>query len=484
MKLSELITAVQVIESAHGDPDVLALAYDSRDVRPGSLFVAVSGERADGHDFVDQALALGAAAVVLERARPGLGVPQVIVKDSRAALASLANKFYDYPSGKLRLIGITGTNGKTTTAYIVESILRGAGYRTGLIGTIEYRINGEILKAERTTPEAPDLQQMLASMVNEGVDAVVMEVSSHALALGRVAGCEFAARVFTNLSQDHLDYHQDIEAYFNVKSRLFMEPEFGDGVSVVNSDDEFGRRLSAMSPSRDFGTGAKDYRVHTVEQDISGTSFSLDSQFGSMRIKSTLLGDFNVSNCAAAVATCLELGVDPQTVIKALAVVPVVPGRFESVDCMLEFRVIVDYAHTPDGLEKVLTSALELIDGGRLITVFGCGGDRDKGKRPKMGNIAATLSDLAIVTSDNPRGEEPGDIIEDILAGLGARELNNTQVIVDREEAIRTAISEARAGDIVMIAGKGHENYQIVNEKVVPFDDRLVAKKALMELCR
>ncbi len=483
MRLSELTADLRVGARIDEDPEVRALAYDSRNARPGSLFVAVTGTVADGHDFVHQAVKLGAVAVVVEKEIPELTVPQVVVADSRSALAVMANRFFDHPSRKLKLLGVTGTNGKTTTAYLLESIFRQAGLRTGLIGSIEHRINGERYQSERTTPESLDLQQMLAAMVDAGVEVVVMEVSSHALDLERVQGCLFAGRVFTNLSQDHLDYHADLEDYFSVKSRLFRESDFGSGVSVVNIDDKYGRRLLASIPAFSFGADpAADYRIANIDPRERSMTYKLIGPKESIDIDCPLLGEFNVSNSAAAAALALELGISVDTVIRGIAGVSKVPGRFESVECDQDFRVLVDYAHSPDGLEKVLVSARQLAGKHRLITVFGCGGDRDRGKRPIMGRIGAALSDLAIITSDNPRSEDQRAIIDDILSGVTGDDLGHTQVQVERESAIVGAIGAARCGDVVVIAGKGHENYQLVKDDILPFSDRLVAQKALRKL--
>ncbi len=484
MKLTNLTSQLEVGAWVGDDPDVRAVAYDSRNVRPGSVFVAIPGTVVDGHRFIDQAIALGAIAVVVEKEYPGLSVPQVVVKDTRRALAEIAGRFFNYPSRRLKLLGVTGTNGKTTTAYLLESIFHQAGRRTGLIGSIEYRIAGERYEADRTTPESLDLQQILAAMVNAGVEVAVIEVSSHALALGRVDGCRFAGRIFTNLSQDHLDYHADLEDYFAAKARLFVDQDFGSGAVLVNCDDEYGRRLLIDVGGRSFGKDPQaDYSISRVAYGGDSMCYELKGRHGVLEVACPLLGDFNVSNSAAAAALALELGVDGEDVAAGIAALRKVPGRFESINCDQDFHVLVDYAHTPDGLEKVLTAARELAAGHRLIAVFGCGGDRDKGKRPLMGRIGATLSDVAVVTSDNPRSEPPRAIIDDILAGIGVVDRTHTKVKVEREEAIVYAIGEAHSGDVVVIAGKGHENYQLVKDKVLPFDDRVVAERVLRKLC-
>lgn len=484
VKLSQLVAHAHIDYSGH-DVDVRGLAYDSRQVEPGFLFVAIPGSRVDGREFIGEAVGRGAVAVVEEASATPTDQPiaRVRVDDARSALARLANEFYGHPSEKLKLIGVTGTNGKTTTAYLLESILRRASMATGLIGTIEYRVNGTRVSAERTTPESLDLQRLLAEMVDKGIDGAVMEVSSHALDLKRIDGCVFAGRVFMNLSRDHLDYHGDMEAYFQAKARLFTDSSFGDGTKLVNGDDDFGRRLATLSEDIvTFGAAPAEYRPVDIDLSPAGTSFTLAGLGGDLEIRSPLLGAFNLTNLTAAAAAALELGIDGADVAAALLGMDRVSGRFEAVVCGQDFQVLIDYAHTPDGLEKVLDTARNLAGGNRVITVFGCGGDRDKGKRPRMGAIAAGLSDIVIVTSDNPRSEAPQAIIDDILEGFPQSSVAAPSVVVDRERAILAALSAAATGDVVIIAGKGHEDYQILNDKVIPFDDRLVAEKALREL--
>lgn len=485
MKLSELISSIGIDYNGH-DADVRGLAYDSRFVESGFLFTAVPGERFDGHDFIGEAVERGAVAIIAQEKQADIDerIAQIIVDDARAALAGLANKFYGYPSERLKLVGVTGTNGKTTTAYMLESIFRQAGFKTGLIGTIEYRINGVGCDADRTTPESLDLQRLLAEMVDKGVEVAFIEVSSHSLFLKRIDGCRFCGRIFLNLSRDHLDFHGDLEAYFQAKAGLFAD-SFGSGLRLVNNEDPYGRRIAADlgKKATTFGISAADYRAVDVDLSVSGTSFTLAGPAGKeVRIASRLLGAFNLANLTASAAAAIEMGVDKVDVAAGLLALDHVPGRFEAVAGGQDFQVLIDYAHTPDGLEKVLTAARNLAGAHRLIAVFGCGGDRDRGKRPQMGAIAATLSDLAIVTSDNPRSEEPQAIIDEILRGFDDNQNNIPKVELDRAKAIHIAISEAEAGDVVVIAGKGHEDYQILGNEVVPFDDRLVAKEALEEI--
>ena len=484
MKLSELLTSAHIDYRGH-DVDVRGLAYDSRQVEPGFLFAAIPGTRVDGREFIAEAVERGAVAIMEQGTTTGRDQPiaRVGVDDVRSALARLANEFYGRPSEKLKLIGVTGTNGKTTTAYLLESIFRQAGLATGLIGTIEYRVNGTRVSAERTTPESLDLQRLLAEMVDNGVDTAVIEVSSHALDLKRIDGCVFAGRIFMNLSRDHLDFHGDLESYFQAKARLFTDKSFGDGLKLVNGDDSFGARLATLVDDVvTFGSAPADYRPADIDLSATGTSFTLVGPAGDLEIKSPLLGAFNLTNLTAAASAALELGIDGGDVAAGLLGIDHVPGRFEAVVCGQDFQVLIDYAHTPDGLEKVLATARNLAGGHRLITVFGCGGDRDKGKRPRMGAIAAGLSDIVIVTSDNPRSEAAREIIDDILKGIPEQSPTAVDVIIERERAIHSALSAAKTGDVVVIAGKGHEAYQILNDKVLPFDDRLVAEKALKEL--
>ncbi len=487
MKISNLATIIDSQERPGRDISVDDLAYDSRQVKPGSVFFAVPGTQADGHQFIDQAVENGAIAVVVEKRRGDLGsqIIQLKVEDSRLALAQASDKFFGSPSRKIKLTGVTGTNGKTTTAYLLESIFRSAGFKTGLIGTIDYQINGTRYKAERTTPESLDLQRLLAQMVESGVEMVVLEVSSHALQLGRIEGCRFAGRVFTNLSRDHLDFHRDFEEYFQSKARLFSDTAFGPGLKLVNIDDAYGRRLAEMAESGGvitLGLETGDYQVGDIDCSVTQTSFTLKGPKGKMLLKSRLIGAFNVLNLALSTAIAFEMGVAKKDIEDGVWDVASVPGRFESVSCGQDFHVLVDYAHTPDGLEKVLSAAKLLAGQRRLITVFGCGGDRDRGKRPKMGEIGARLSDLAIVTSDNPRGEAPQAIIEEVLAGIPKEAVAKAKVVVERAEAIRQALVEAAPGDVVVIAGKGHEDYQILSDKVISFDDRLIAAEMLREI--
>jgi UDP-N-acetylmuramoyl-L-alanyl-D-glutamate--2,6-diaminopimelate ligase len=447
--------------------EISGLAYSSQSVTPGALFFCVPGFRSDGHDFAPDAVARGAAALVTER-RLDLGVPEMVVDDVRAAMGPAAARFYGDPTAELDVVGITGTNGKTTTAYLVRHLLEAAGRQTGLLGTVKRVVGGIEEDVERTTPEAIDLQETFRRMRDGGDRAVAMEVSSHALELGRVAGIRFACRVFTNLTQDHLDFHETMEAYFAAKRRLFEEP----GPAVVNVDDEYGRRIAAGVDAVTFGIeNDADYRARDIDFDVNGSRFTLETPDGELRIESPLAGLFNVQNLLGAIAAVRSLGVEEVS----LEGFGRVPGRFEAVDEGQDFGVLVDYAHTPDSLENVLRAARELARG-KLHVVFGAGGDRDRGKRPLMGDAARRLADRVLVTSDNPRSEDPEAIMDEVMEGAGP----DAEREVDRRRAIARVIEEAEPGDVVVIAGKGHEQGQeFENGRKEPFDDVTVAREAL-----
>jgi UDP-N-acetylmuramoyl-L-alanyl-D-glutamate--2,6-diaminopimelate ligase len=472
---------------------VSGVAYDSRTVKPGELFVAVPGLRRDGRRYVDDALARGAAAVVLEGQDllEGAATGRVLVPSSREALARLADAYYGHPSGELTVIGITGTNGKTTTSYLVDALLTSRGQRTGLIGTVQYRVGTEVIPAGHTTPEAVELQLLLRRMVDAGVTAVAMEVSSHALALSRVEGIDFDVAVFTNLTQDHLDFHVTMDAYRQAKRHLFTLLAAGlksGRAAVVNADDPAGVGMVEGLPIRTITYGMRgpaDVRPASWTSGAEGIRMSVRTPLDRLDIVSPLVGEHNVMNLLAAAAVGVALGISPEAIGRALSSVDSVPGRFERVEAGQPFLVIVDYAHTPDALERTLETAQKLrAPGGRLAVVFGCGGDRDRGKRPLMGAIAARLADHVWITSDNPRSERPEAIIADIVAGIPAEgsgdpALDLHETIPDRKLAIERALDWARAGDIVVIAGKGHETYQVVGSEVLPFDDRIQARAAL-----
>src|ERR687896_390024 len=453
------------------DVEVSGLAYSSRSVVPGTLFFCVPGFRADGHDFAPDAVARGAVALVCQRPL-GLGVPEVIVDDVRAAMGPAAARFFGDPTAELEVVGVTGTNGKTTTAFLVRHLLEAGGGQTRLPGTLKRVGGGGQEEVERTTPEAIDLQATFRAMVDRGDRACAMEVSSHALELGRAAGIRFACRVFTNLTQDHLDFHETMEAYFLAKRRLFEEP----GPAVVNVDDEYGRRMAAELDCVTFGIDNEaDYRALDVEFDLMGSRFRCETPDGSLELESPLPGLFNVQNALAAIAAARLLGVGAETIAAALPGFGRVPGRFEPVDEGQDFGVLVDCAHTPEALENVLRAAREVTQG-RLHVVFGAGGDRDRGKRPLMGAAAGRLADRVLVTSDNPRSEEPDAIVDEIMKGAGPDAERET----DRRRAIALAIDTAEPGDVVVIAGKGHEQGQEFEAgRKEPFDDVTEARAAL-----
>lgn len=473
MRLQELIPASAGTGAA--DVDITALAYDDHAVAPGTLFFCVPGFSRDGHDFAPVAIARGAAALVVQRPL-GLGVPEVVVEDVRAAMAPAAAALQGDPTAALELIGITGTNGKTTTAYLVRSLLEAAGRRTGLLGTVQSVVGGRATSAVRTTPEAIDLQATFAAMRDAGDVACVMEVSSHALELRRADAIHWAVTVFTNLTQDHLDFHPSMDAYFAAKSRLFEAGLAEGAVEVINVDDAYGRRLAAKVPGAvTYGIESEDalLRARDVRFDLRGSSFRVGDTPFSLPIP----GRFNVLNALAAIGTVRALGLDDAEIAAALPSAARVPGRFEPVDEGQPFAVLVDYAHTPDSLENVLAAARPLTTG-RLISVFGCGGDRDRGKRAQMGAISARLADHTIVTSDNPRSEAPDAIIAEILGGIDDR--TDVEAIEDRHAAIEAAVRAAGPGDVVVIAGKGHEQGQeFADGHEVPFDDVSVARQAL-----
>jgi UDP-N-acetylmuramoyl-L-alanyl-D-glutamate--2,6-diaminopimelate ligase len=469
--------------------EILGVAYDSRKVEPGEIFVAIPGLKQDGRRFVEAALARGATAVVLEGSDllEGRSVGRVLVSSARDALARLSDAYFGHPSGALTVIGITGTNGKTTTSYLVDALLAAQGRRTGLIGTVQYRIGAESVAAGQTTPEALETQSLLRRMVAAGVTAVAMEVSSHALALSRVDGIDFDVAVFTNLTQDHLDFHVNMDAYREAKRRLFVLLAAGRKpvrTAVVNADDPSGLAMVAglPLPTLTYGVrGRADVRPTRWSSGAEGIRMNVQTPSGHLDIASPLVGEHNVENLLAAIGVGVALGMEPAVMARALGSVVSVPGRFERVEAGQPFLVVVDYAHTPDALERTLETARKLRDpGARLAVVFGCGGDRDRSKRPLMGEIAARLADRVWITSDNPRSEPPEAIIGDIVAGItGGPVLDRHETIPDRKVAIQRALDWAGAGDVVVIAGKGHETYQIIGSEVLPFDDRAQARAAL-----
>lgn len=493
MGLSELIesSGIDVVPfgGSMADIEIVSVEYDSRNVREGSLFIAVEGFVADGHDFISQAVEAGAAAVGVNEKRmnefSSLAENKVVlfgVKETRSALSALSAAFFRHPSREMLVLGVTGTNGKTSITYMLESILEVAGMTTGVVGTVNYRWGGSELPAPNTTPESKDLHQLLFSMKEDGVTAAIMEISSHALDLSRADHIAFDGAIFTNLTQDHLDFHKDFESYFKAKVKLFdileMSPK-KKKAGVVNGDDAYGRRLleekaGSHVPMIAFGTDeSADYQADSssIVNKITGLAYRVVKPEPAVDVSLQLAGTFHVYNSLGAFTLCSALGVETKTIVKGLEKLETVPGRFDVVQSPEGFAVVVDYAHTGDALEKLLAS-LQDLEHNRIITVFGCGGDRDRTKRPVMGKIALDNSDLAIVTSDNPRTEDPQQIIDDIVAGMKG---DCFRVVLDREEAIARAVGMGNVGDIIVIAGKGHEDYQILGTEKIHFDDREMA---------
>ncbi|MCY8809542.1 UDP-N-acetylmuramoyl-L-alanyl-D-glutamate--2,6-diaminopimelate ligase [Bacillus atrophaeus] len=487
MKLTKLLTYLTTEPSVNDfhDPDITSIEMDSREVKTGSLFVCVKGYTVDGHDFAQKAVENGASAIVAER-ELDVSVPVTIVRNSQRALSVLSDAFYGQPTKQLQLIGITGTNGKTSTSHMVDEILKKAGKRTGLIGTMYIKINEETFPVKNTTPESVTLQKTFKKMNDNHVDTAIMEVSSHALSMGRVHGCDYDIAVFTNLTQDHLDYHKTMDEYRQAKSLLFSQ--LGGAFNhekpkraILNADDEASAYYEKVTAAHISTYGIKndaDVMAKHIKTTAQGTSFELVTNKGTKPITISLVGQFNVYNVLAAVATCIAAGIPFETVAEAVEELHGVRGRFELVNKNQEFPVIVDYAHTPDSLENVLKTCKDMTEG-KVFVVVGCGGDRDKTKRPKMAKIAVQLADEPIFTSDNPRSEDPLAILRDMEAGV---ENEYYHSIANREQAIFFAIANARKGDVVLIAGKGHETYQQIGAETFDFDDAEVAARAIVEL--
>jgi UDP-N-acetylmuramoyl-L-alanyl-D-glutamate--2,6-diaminopimelate ligase len=487
MTFQQVLDGAEVLAQS-GDPGVSSVEYDSRRVKPGCVFVAMRGESSDGNRFIDQAIQAGAVALVTDSAaeKPRTGVAWAVVPHGRRALARVSANFYKKPAERIAITGITGTNGKSTTAFLVEAILTAAGRKSALIGTIEYHVAGKILPAPHTTPEALDLNRILNEALGNGATEAVMEVSSHALAQERVYGVPFDVAVFTNLTRDHLDYHNSMEEYFAAKRVLFE----GCGTDapravVTNVDDESGAKLGEFSRKRSsvvlkYGWKCGDFHAEKVEITTRGTRFDLITPAGKIAVFSALIGRVNVYNILAAAGACYARGCSAEAIAAGIDKLACVPGRFEGVDCGQPFTVVVDYAHTDDALRNLTALARELISGtkGRVLTVFGCGGDRDRKKRPLMGEAAGRGSDFVVLTSDNPRTEDPLAIINDAVVGLQRTGVKYS-VEPDRRKAIALAVNQARPGDIVLLAGKGHEKVQITREGSVLFDDLEVARGAL-----
>lgn len=481
MKLHAILDALgNTVIKPNENPEITSVEIDSRLVKKGSLFVCIDGFTVDGHQFVEKAIENGAVAIVVHKEVIAT-VPVIQVSNTSRTVSVLANIFYEYPTSKFPLIGITGTNGKTSTANIIEQILQFSGLRTGIIGTVGMKINDEFFEVKNTTPDIITLQKIFQKMNEKNIDGAVMEVSSHALHQGRVHGCEFDIAVFTNLTQDHLDYHETMEEYQKAKGLLFSQlgnsyrqPKF-----AILNNDEYATKEFVVHTQANILTYGIDSPSDIMAKDITmtskGTKFTLEIANRSYDISMKLVGKFNVYNMLAAIGACMAYGISENIIIDAISTLNGVAGRFELVEAGQDFTVIVDYAHTPDGLENVLRTVKEIAEG-KVYSVCGCGGDRDKTKRPQMAKISTDYADQSIFTSDNPRSENPESILEDMIVGL---EGNTYKCITNRKEAIEYAISQAKLGDVVIIAGKGHETYQIIGDDILDFDDRLVAKEAI-----
>lgn len=487
MRLDKLLEGIEyTIINGNLAIDITGIAYDSRQVKPGYLFVCISGFKTDGHLYIKQALKAGARAILIEKTIDQIDTATVIMtSNNRKALALLASNFYGRPSHNMRVVGVTGTNGKTTTTHLIKAILEEADIKTGLMGTLYARVADQTMDFGHTTPEAPEVENFMAICHENKAQYVLMEVSSHALDLYRVSCIDFDITVFTNLTQDHLDYHSNMREYLAAKLKLFEMISSGNNkFTVVNADDTYAREFIQASkvPVITYGlSDNSDIRAKDVKIDLKGSKFTLCFEDINININMRLIGMFSVYNVLAAIAVALREGISPEIIKTALEKVNGVPGRFEKVDEGQDFTVIVDYAHTPDGLENILKTGRQ-VTSHRLITVFGCGGDRDRGKRPLMGEVAARYSDFCVVTSDNPRSEDPEAIINDIIPGLDRVKDSRYAIISDRREAINHAVHLAHPGDLVIIAGKGHETYQLVKDKVLDFDDRKVAAEFLKGL--
>jgi len=484
MRLEQLIKVLDYCKPPSGiyDFQVKGIDCNSNNILEGFVFVAIKGNNEDGHKFINEAICRGAKAVIfqspLQKLNHSAGrVNFIRVKDTRGALAKLASQFYGNPSKQIKTVGITGTNGKTTVSYLIEAILKEAGKNPAVIGTVNYRFKNKIIPSKNTTPGALELQSIFSQIRKEGLDYAIMEVSSHALSQDRTEGISFHSAIFTNLTQDHLDYHKTLQNYFKAKSKLFKNIRLR-AFAVINNDDAYGRKLKRLTGARVVTYGIEnksDISAQDIKLDISHTEFLLVSPREKVKFRTKLIGRHNIYNILAATSWALGNGLDFSTIKPAIENLHHVPGRLEEINTKRGFVVFVDYAHTEDALMKVIKS-LRQITAGRIIVMFGCGGERDKTKRPKMGRVASELADYAIITSDNPRSEDPQDIIDDIISGI---KRNNFFVVPERKEAIRKSLSLAKSGDIVLLAGKGHENYQIFRDKTIHFDDREVARECL-----
>jgi len=482
MKLSELLSDIKIVHVTGSiDIDITGIAYDSRKVEKGNLFICITGFKIDGHKFIEDAIHRGAVAILLEK-EIEVAVTTIQVENTRTAMPQFASKFYEAPTDKLRLIGLTGTNGKTTTSYLIKSILENSGKTAGLLGTISIKIGDKEIESSRTTPESVDLQRLFRDMVDMKVTHAVMEVSSHSLDLGRVDGCNFHTGIFTNLTQDHLDFHQTIEKYRDAKEKLFY---MTTGVNIINIDDEHGRIIAdhikdLKTPMYTYAIDrTADFMAKDMSITASGVDFILSTPGYSIDIKVNIPGRFSVYNALAAAAAAFAQGIDKESIKSGLERIKGVPGRSEVVNVDMPYTVIVDYAHSPDSMKNILNAVREYAKG-KIITVFGCGGDRDKTKRPIMGEICGKLSDYCVITSDNPRSEDPNEIIKEVEEGIKKTKYKYDS-IESRREAIKRALVIAKKDDVILIIGKGHETYQVLRDRTIPFDDREVVLEILKE---
>jgi UDP-N-acetylmuramoyl-L-alanyl-D-glutamate--2,6-diaminopimelate ligase len=480
MKLTKILDGIETLNiSGNIDIDISKIQYDSRKVEKGDVFFCISGYNLDGHDYAKNALAKGASVIICEKEFDfHMDAVVIKVKDTRKALALCSSNYYDNPTEKINIIGITGTNGKTTSTYMIKSILERAGFKVGVVGTIANYVGNKKIESHRTTPESLELQELFKMMVDEKVDYCVMEVSSHSLALGRVFGINFKHSIFTNLTQDHLDFHKNFEDYFSAKFKLFEN----SSSSIVNIDDEYGMRIYKALDDKAIAYGINkkaDFNAENIVLNSKGVEFELLYKNLSHKIRLSIPGKYNIYNALGCIGVCIKEGIDIEKIIEGLRNVRV-PGRCEIVTSKydLGFDVVIDYAHSPDGLKNILSTAREFTKG-RLISVFGCGGDRDKKKRPIMGNIGSVQSDFCIVTSDNPRTEEPMKIIDDVVEGI---KKDNYIIVENRREAIKKSMSIAKENDVIVIAGKGHEDYQILKDKTIHFDEREIVEELIGEL--
>lgn len=483
MKLADVIRGVDIMERYGSDSvDIKNIAYNSKNVSPGSLFICVTGFKVDGHTYINEAISKGAVAILVEKDVEAKGVTVIKVKDTRRTMPYVASNFYGNPTQKLKLIGITGTNGKTTTTYLINSILEHAKKHASILGTISIKIGKEEIASSRTTPESLDLQQLFREMLDRGMEYTVMEVSSHALDLGRVDGCSFQVGIFTNLTQDHMDYHKNFENYREAKKKLFYKTS---RANIINIDDNHGRIIAEeikdlKTPLITYGIDNKaDITAKNIAIDARGIKFTLVTPKYSIDIQNRIPGRFSVYNCLAAASLAYVEGIDKEIIKEGLYNIDNVPGRSEVVDIDKSYTVVIDYAHSPDSVENILKSIRQYAKG-KIITVFGCGGDRDKEKRPLMGEAAGKLSDFCVITSDNPRSEEPMSIINQVEEGIRNTDCNYI-CIENRRDAIKYALSIAKPDDVVLLAGKGHETYQVLKDGTIPFDEKEIVRELIRE---